>query len=730
MEKLYFEEKERLEYVIKYINKKIIEAQKKFDSQKNFRIGFSEGKKGTQFIRQAFMSMYAIDENKLKSMLDSPYFARMDFKTNEGLNEIYIGKKGLVGDNLENIIYDWRSNIASMYYDCSLGHAEYNNNEYIVKGEILKKRQINIEKGKLISVDEQDTLTNDKILLKYLSDCSDARLKSIVATIQKEQNSIIRSSLKKDYIIQGVAGSGKTTVALHRIAYLLYNETKNINESDFMILGPNNYFLNYISGLLPDLDITNVSESTFDSIALNNIGKVKLENQNKTLENILLENVDKNTISYKFSLEFLKLVSDFIEFYIISNINNNIVYEGIEMCNKEKIKSLLDLKSKNKLKITYGKKINIAKKYISNKIKENSEELCNEIWLKYRDEYLLLDKDNPRRKEILDITDEINKELKKGCVKVINEYFKFINISPINLYIAFINSIDEKMLNNKNIDLETLKKYTLERLNNKKVGREDLAPLILIKYLISGIEDYKEYEHIVIDEGQDLSISEYYILKLLFPNAKFDIYGDLNQSIYSYQGINDWEELNEVIFDFKCNIIKLNKGYRTTEQICHTSNYILDILNKEKSDTVARSGEEIHIGEKLNEFDILNIIHNYLNKGYKTIAIICKDSKETDIVYKKLNELGLNIHKISDKDLTYDGGICIMPSYLSKGLEFDAVILYDVSEIKYNSSSEIDMKLLYVSITRGLHELYINYNDELTKPLTNLVKDKVKILRK
>ena len=265
---IFLYEENKLKEVIEIINKQIKEAEENFSKQEHTIIGFKEGQRGTQFIRQGLMSLYATEVYNLRSVLSNPYFGMFNFENNEEKNEIYLGKKTIM-DGTKVIAHDWRSPICSMYYDYNIGDAEYiSNTGEKRKGKITKKRQIIIKDGVLKAVDEQDTLSNDSVLLKYLQENSDARLKSIIATIQREQNKIIRSPLRGDYIIQGTAGSGKTTVALHRIAYLLYNEAKNISEADFMILGPNKYFLNYISDLLPDLDIKNVSQLTFEEIAM------------------------------------------------------------------------------------------------------------------------------------------------------------------------------------------------------------------------------------------------------------------------------------------------------------------------------------------------------------------------------------------------------------------------------------------------------------------------------
>lgn len=727
---LFRYEQKKLKEVIELINKKIKIAQQNFSNQEHTIIGFKEGQRGTQFIRQGLMSLYATEINDLKSVISNPYFGMFEFKSNSNeTHEIYLGKKAILDDNSKVIAYDWRSPICSMYYDYNIGKAEYiatnGTKEY---GEILKKRQIIIKNGELLDVEEQDTLSNDSILLRYLKENSDARLKSIIATIQREQNLIIRSPLNKNYIIQGVAGSGKTTVALHRIAYLLYNEAKNINESDFMILGPNKYFLNYISELLPDLDIKNVTQLTFEEIALNiiKLPKNKLESRNSTLQEVLFGNVDENIINFKSSIQYLELIENFINMYVISHFNDDIIFDGIKICSSEDIKNYFN---GNALFVEKGFKERADDfiKILIKKVKDNADDLSHNVWLRYREEYLSLEKDNPRRKEILTEVDTIQKEIKNGCPTVIKNYFNFLKINPMSLYQAFIENLDT-IYSKGEINIDKLKKYTNLKLSKKQIGFEDLSPLVLINYLVNGIKDFKEYSYLVIDEAQDLSLAQYYILKKLFPKANFNVFGDVNQSIYDYQSVKDWNELNNIIFDSKADVLELNKSYRTTINISDASNLILEQLNGGSSECIARPGDELLMSNDISIQNIILQIKIFLEHNYQSIAIICKDDKDTKDVYGKLKKLGVNISLINEKNEEYSGGLCIIPSYLSKGLEFDVVIVYNANDKNYGESS-IDMKLLYVAMTRAMHSLCIDYDGKLPSYLKKLTQTE-KVLRK
>lgn len=729
-EEIFIYEKNRLDNVIDIINRKIKEAEKNFNNQEHTIIGFKEGQRGTQFIRQGLMSLYATEINNLKLILANPYFGMFQFKDNNNeITDIYLGKKAILDENANVIAYDWRSPVCSMYYDYNIGKAEYIGTNGVKNfGEILKKRQIIIKNGELQDVEEQDTLSNDSILLKYLTENSDARLKSIIATIQREQNRIIRSPLKSDYIIQGAAGSGKTTVALHRIAYLLYNEAKNINESDFMIIGPNKYFLNYVSDLLPDLDIKNVSQFTFDEIALKNIGisKIKVESMNKTLQGILKGEIDENIIAFKSSIEFLKLIENYINLYVDSHLKDDIVYEGIKLYSAEDIRFNFSNNMFGNDK-SCKEKANELIKRLTKKIKNNSEDLSHSIWLKYRDEILNLSQDDPKRKEILEKVNKAQTEIKKGCPTIVKDYFKFLKVNPLTLYQSFIENLDI-IYSSETFDIKRLQEYTNLNLSKKQIKFEDLSPLLLINYMINGVKDFKEYSYLVIDEAQDLSLAEYYMLKKLFPKAKFNVFGDVNQSIYNYQSIHNWDELNSRIFDSKANKLELNKSYRTTINISNVSNLILNQMSQAPAECIARTGDELLLSNDISCQNIILQIKTLLDKDYQSIAIICKDDKETHDIYSKLKKMRLNISEITENNDQYNGGLCIMPSYLSKGLEFDAVIIYNANAQNY-SSTNIDMKLLYVAITRAMHDLVINYDGELSLPLKSLEK-KNKVLKK
>lgn len=593
--------------------------------------------------------------NSIEKAKQSPYFARIDFESKNNFDRCYIGKKGVMDYDNNVITVDWRAPISSLYYDSNLGQCEYEAPEGLIKGNLLLKRQYTIENSKLLNFHDVDTVSNDELLKPYLSVSADNRLKNIVSTIQKEQNKIIRESMGKNLIIQGVAGSGKTTVALHRIAYLVYNNRKLFKPSDYMVIGPNKFFVSYISNILPDLDVNGVTQNTLDELFLNYIKEdFKINNSLDILK-------EKDELSYyKVSMNMKKEIDEYFRKLSLLPTNDFIV-EGIKILDKSFIQTTYDdinkhifksVKSRiNRLILLLEKYINdnfslISKKYIKNEISQ---------------------------KTIAHFKNNINTYLKK--------YFEVLNLKPKTIYIEIL-----KQLN-----------FEYNNILKNKIDIEDIPALIYIKYKLVGSSEFDNYKHIVIDEAQDYGEFTFYVIKKMFKNSSFSIYGDLAQSLYSYRSINNWESLEKIFNNFE--ILKLNKSYRTTIEIMDEANKINEILKLDKAIPVIRHGEQV---EYRKEFKV-DIIQK-LKQNHKTIAVITKKQEEANNLYEQIKDK-IDINLINSNNLNYNNNINILPSYLSKGLEFDAVVI--VNKDSFQKDSILDMKLLYVSMTRALHKLII-----------------------
>lgn len=597
-------------------------------------------------------------ENEISSLQKAkinPYFARIDFESTNNFDKCYIGKKG-VSDYDNNVItVDWRAPISSLYYDSNIGECEYIAPEGIIKGKLLLKRQYAIEDGKLINFNDVDTVSNDELLKPYLSVSADNRLKNIVSTIQSEQNKIIRESMGKNLVIQGVAGSGKTTVALHRIAYLVYNNRNLFKPSDYMVIGPNKFFVSYISNILPDLDVNGVTQNTLDELFLHYIKEdFKINNSLDIIK-------DKDEVSYyKVSMDMKKDIDEYFKKLQLLP-NGDFTVEGIKVLDKNFIKSTYDEINKktfksvkariNRLILLLEKYINgnfsnISKKYIKNEISQTT---------------------------IKNFKNNINNYLKK--------HFDILNKKSKTIYIEILKELG----------------FDYSDIIKNKINIEDIPSLIYIKYKLSGSNEFDNYKHIVIDEAQDYGEFTFYVLNKIFKNSSFSIYGDLAQSLYSYRSIDNWECLEKTFNNFE--ILKLNKSYRTTIEIMDEANKINEILNLDKAIPVIRHGEEVSYTDK----KIFNII-NELKSQYKTVAVITKTQNDANSLYEKLKD-EIDINLINSNNLNYNNSINILPSYLSKGLEFDSVII--VGKENFNEDNRLDMKLLYVSMTRALHKLII-----------------------
>lgn len=636
--------------------------------------------------------IYTLKINSIMKNKDKPFFARIDFFADDKKEKdiCYISKVGIMDSDGKLVTVDWRSPIASLYYDGVIGQTKYDSPSGIIDGELTLKRQFNIEDGKILSYTDMDTVSNDEILLPYLADNADNRLKNIVSTIQHEQNAIIRENIGKNIIIQGVAGSGKTTVALHRIAYLVYTYIDKIKPSQYLIIGTNKFFINYISGVLPDLDVNDVFQMTFEEILLQSIKeKIKVINYEE----------DKNFLGFKTSLNIKKRIDVFIDNYMKSLIpESDFIIDNyiiLKSCKVTEIYKMINEKDNaSKIRKFYIE----VNRYIIN----NIEYIYFNILKEYNNKRINLspDEDIKERK----IIEKIKKEICKNNNSYLKSYLRNCFPKTTTLYKAFIKESIK--------DFDTSK--TLKNLNKNMILKEDLFALCYIKMNFETINNFDNIKHVVVDEAQDYNDFSFFVLKKIFKNATFSIFGDLSQSIFQYKSISSWDQVIDNMNNSNTEIKYLLKSYRTTIEIMTEANKVTELLNLKNAEPVIRHGKEVQyisIDHNKNK-EICKIIDNLINKKYKTIAIICKTVNEVEHLYDLVSTDYPKINKIISEDMNYNGGICILTSALSKGLEFDAVIINDASITNFEKNI-VDMKLLYVSMTRALHELYVFYDNEM-----------------
>ena len=599
--------------------------------------------------------------NSLKKSLISPYFGRIDFSSDDDIISIYIGINGIMKD-LKNYVFDWRTPIASLFYNYGVGKAEYVAPGGIIKGDISLKRQYKITDGKIKRCFDSDINIDDEYLQEILSESSSEKMTNIVNTIQKEQNVIIRNTSDRYLIVQGIAGSGKTSVALHRIAYLLYNEKKLTNHN-VLIFSPNEVFSEYISNVLPELGEQNVLQTTFSDFARSYLGG-NIETFTKFLEryykddNIDLEKNKFNKI--KLSNEFKKEIDTFLSEYI------------------------------SKARFITGISIN-GRQIDRKKLDEYFQEKFNNRPVATRLE------------DMVEYLGDYNKDLKNKILKKLKELLT-IDTNPIEVYNKILNK------NNLNFDKERTKFNSNGKL--QKLSYSDLLSLMYINFELNGYPDSNNIKHVIIDEAQDYTLLQFDILKKIFKSASFTILGDINQTInpfYKYDNLND---INN-IFNNKGKYIELTKTYRSSQEIIEFSNKILGIDN---ACSVRDSNSiPVEFGE-LDKNEISKIlvenVHQMEEKNMKRIAIITKSNDETLKLYKKLKKELPKLKMINTSKDFKIGNMVILPSYISKGLEFDGVIIYTDKENEYK---EKDKYLFYVVCTRAQHVLSIYNQKEIIR---------------
>lgn len=592
---------------------------------------------------------------RLFKIQNSPYFGSIIFEEENELPKIiYLGITHLEDKNKNYLIYDWRAPISSLFYDYEVGECSYKAPEKIIKGNLKRKRQYKIEDGKIKHIFDNSINIDDSLLQEVLSNDGSEKMKNIVNTIQQEQNKIIRNVEDKSLIVQGIAGSGKTSVALHRIAFLLY-KIENLSSKNVLIFSPNNVFSEYISNVLPELGEDNPSETTYANFLESCIKEYKaIETFTEFIARYYTykeKNID--LVKYKQSDEIIKDIEDYV-LYLIKNIKftKNIEIDIFNEVTKEQLKELFERYDRFPLftRITE----------ISKKLSENYA----------------------RGK--LTLARSINKKILES-----------MNIEK-NYKKIYYNFYKSKFCKIKLSDNE-IRSF----VNKNKINYEDAIIFSYIKGLLEGFNYNNMIKEIVVDEAQDYTFLQYKILSKIFKKSSFSILGDVNQTINPYYKYESLEQIKEVLD--KTKYLELTKTYRSSKEIIEYTNKILNLtfvsaIRKDNNKPVLFRKETNLKKQLLNDI-------NYLKKEYKSVAIITKDDEEANEIYNLLKD-DINIGKITINEEIFRKDLIVVPSYMAKGLEFDSVIVYNKIN---NIYKENEKYLYYVACSRAQHELII-YN--------------------
>ena len=595
---------------------------------------------------------------RLCKIKDKPYFASIVFKDDNGeIYNIYMSLTYLKDKDTNNILYDWRSPICSLFYDYEVGPASYKAPGGIYSGELKRKRQYKIEKGRLLGVFDNSLNIDDEVLQEVLATESSEKMKNVVNTIQQEQNQVIRNLEDHNLIVQGIAGSGKTTVALHRIAFLLYR-LKSLNSNNVLVFSPNNIFTEYISEVLPSLGEDNTLQTTFADYLSCFIDEYKyIESFSDFVERYYsYKETNPELVEYKQSDKIIDDLDAFIENYL----DNCFFTSGF----KEGEKNIILKEDINEM---------LRDRYQKLPLFERIDEMAEKLSSNYY-------KGSMKKKKTFTKLLYDNANFKKDYKKIIEEFYK-------SEFCRF--KVDEREIK-KFIDTDIL-------------HYEDALIFAYIKGSLEGFLYEGTIKQVIIDEAQDYNRLQYIIINNIFKKADFTILGDINQNINPYYHYNSLEDLKD-LFRGDTRYIELLKTYRSSPEIIEYTNKILNLkhVNAIRKDNnkpvIIRKGLDDLKGQLIKDI-------NTLKNEYKSLAIITKDDKEAEKLYDLIKN-DINISLVNADSKRFKKDLVMIPAYAAKGLEFDSVIIYNDRDNSYRKNEK---NLLYVACTRSQHELYI-YN--------------------
>ncbi|OYD07749.1 HelD family protein [Paludifilum halophilum] len=676
----------------------------------------------------------------LETIRPRPYFGRLDFKDEFGEETIYIGKRGVEKDG-DLIVVDWRTDLGKLYNAYQGVQSEfYIDNDPNRKVEIQRRRVISIEQDRVIKVSDTgttevvETASGEKVkmmdayleeILRHTGD--ELQLREIIASIQQEQDEIIRLPIKHTIIVQGAAGSGKSSIALHRISYLLYQYQKRIRPEKVLILAPNEMFLSYIHNLVPELDIDGIEQRTFydwASTYFTDVREIPDLYQNYVDIDTDEKKEDRIRISkYKGSLQFKTLLDN-----LVAEVGRTLLpYKDIHLSECHTLsRAEIERFYHSRLHLPMNVRLREVKQFILNwseqEGKAYKDQLEKEFETAYQQWVMTLPEGEDRKNvyQALERAKDLRlKQFSQQAKKAIEEYVrKMKEISAVRMY---KNVFQKRVFNRFSPDMdEKLLGLLLkngQKIKHEQFTYEDIAPLIYLDAKMNG--KTLEYDHIVIDEAQDYSAFQLAIMKDYA--RSITVLGDVAQGIFSFYGLDSWDEFQSYLQDqHDVKRIDIQTSYRSTKEIMDLANRVL-INNSYPYPLVIpvnRSGKEPqlkkvgHYGDLCDQME--QALKCLLESGHQTIAILTKNVEAATDLYHQLNSKGIvDLELVTAAHQRLEKKVVIIPSYLVKGLEFDAVIIEDVSDKTFQDHTH-HAKMLYMSITRAHHELILFYRGEIS----------------
>ncbi|TVQ08997.1 MAG: helicase [Balneolaceae bacterium] len=663
---------DRLDVACVAVDENVARTFKELNEQKAYlyehKTGMDAAEKAS--VKQA-VNMQAISgeavvayKERLRKLMKSPYFGRFDFRQNDQkkASPIYVGIHSYF-DEEENktLIHDWRAPVSGMFYDFEPGDAYFNSPSGTKTGVIERKRQYRIKDGIMEMMLESDLYIRDEVLQKELSRSADDKMKNIVATIQRDQNAIIRNETSPVLIIQGVAGSGKTSIALHRIAFLLYRYKETLTSRDIMIISPNKVFSDYISNVLPELGEENIPEMEMEQLAERILAKKFrfkgfFDQVNRLLERHEPDFIER--IAFKSTSEFLDKLASYTDWLK----RDRLVEHDIAV----------------RFKVIPGR-------YLRERFHAHTH-----LPLLRRHQAIATDVLNMVKRNF-------GYDLRAGEKKDIRTAVKKMMGSD-NLRILYQEFYDW-------LDRPDMFRYA----SGSTYEYADLFPLLYLKMQLEGAESYQQVKHLIVDEMQDYSAVQYAVLARLFPCNK-TILGDANQHVNPYSSTTSADIAG--VFPGS-ESVSLNKSYRSTLEI---TNFTLRISPRVDVETVERYGEEPEILSFGNTADenraILGKVRAFLASDYHTLGILCKTQKQASVLHSYLERHGISAHLLTPGSSTLNAGVLIASAHLAKGLEFDQVIVPHTDEQNYKT--DVDRSMLYIACTRAMHRLTLTHTGKRT----------------